>query len=451
MMNQLRKNKLTYLFITTLISLPFFILFGCGGGSGSTAGPSLSPATQNQIDTNIQAFMALHGVTAGSITVMNAGNVLYDKSYGFQDSASSVSIVNDPLMVTASIVKPLTAATVQNLASAGTLSLSDHVFCTGANAPCWLTVVDPAGTTLSGTTGPGVHFNGSGYSDITIQQLIDHEGGWDRTLASCNQAAQYATVGGVANPTPCDPMIQEYLIQQTLHGAFPANFTATQLPTQMNDIYYWVTENALDHTPGTVQSYSNFGYMLLTAIVTKATNLATDYNTYVFNTMLSPLGISSSDFGTFTFSPSAGSAQALRTPYMSTAQPCLSIYAANNGQQVLGTAQGCLNPVNWVGAATTLATSKTMSKVASIFKIDNTNNINATVNPSLDGPNNGKLLNGTTNSGVHYGDLPGVTNILRQLTSGTSYTIMLNKDNQGGTWQSTLYPQIDTILSNGGY
>ena len=449
MMNKLR-NKLIQFFVTTLIPLSFFILAGCGGGSGS-AGPSLSPTTQNQIDTLIQAFMATKGVTAGSITVMNGGNVLYDKSYGYQDSVSSVSIVNDPLMVTASIVKPLTAATVQNLASAGTLSLSDHVFCTGANAHCWLTVVDPAGTTLSGTTGPGAHFNGSGYSDITIQQLIDHEGGWDRTLQTCSNAAQYATIGGVANPTPCDPMIQEYLIQQTLHADFPANFTATQLPTQMNDIYYWVTQNALDHTPGTVQSYSNFGYMLLTAIVAKASNLATDYNTYIYNTMLSPLGISSSDFGTFTFSPSAGSAQALRTPYMSTAQPCPSIYPANNGQQVLGTAQGCLNPVNWVGAATTLATSKTMSKVASIFKIDNTNDFNSTVNPSLDGPNNGKLLNSTTNSGVHYGDLPGVTNILRQLTSGTSYTIMLNKDNQGGTWQSSLYPQIDTILSNGGY
>jgi len=450
MNKRLEINKLFKIFLLTLISLNVLTLVSCGSGSGSSPSPTLNSTTQSQIDAKIQALMTANGISAGSITIMNGGNVLYDKSYGYQDSASSSSIVNDPLMVTASIVKPLTAATVQNLAASGVLSLSDHVFCTGTNAPCWLTVTDPTGAALSGTSGAGTHFKGAGYSNITIQHLLDHEGGWDRTAQTCHGSGNYLTVGGVANPTPCDPMIQEYLIQQTLNGTFPANFTPTQLPTQMDDIYYWVTNNALDNPPGTVQVYSNFGYMLLTAIVAKAVNLTTDYNTYVFNTILSPLGISSADFGTFTFLPSTGSAQALRTPYMSTTQQCPSIYAVN-GPLVLGTAQGCLNPVNWVGAATTLATSKTMSKVASVFKIDNTNDLNSSNNPSLDGPNNGKLLNGTTNSGVHYGDLPGVTNILRQLTTGTSYAIMFNKDNQGETWQSTLYPQIDTILSNGGY
>ena len=424
-----------------LIAVFFLLITGCGGGS-STSTKSLSAATTAQLDTLINNFMTAHIITAGSITVMSGTTVLYNKSYGYQDQNSTTSIVSDPLMVTASIVKPLTAATVQYLAGIGTLNLSDHVFCTGANTPCWLNVVDPAGVRVSGFAAGG--FVDTRYANITIQQLLDHEGGWDRGLKTCANEVAYDTL-----TTPCDPMVQERLIQSTLHTAFPANFTSSQLPSQMNDIYYWVTRNALDHAPGTTQVYSNFGYMILTAIVAKVTN--SDYNTYVYNTLLSPLAVSTADFSAFSFSPTAGSAQSTRTPYLLTTTYCPSIDSSNLGASVLGTALGCLNPLNWVGAATTLTTSKVMAQVAATYKIDNTNDLKSTTNPSMDGPNTGKSLSGTTNSGVHYGDLPGVTNILRQLLTGTSYALMLNKDNTLDAWQATLYPQIDAIIAAGGY
>ena len=421
-----------------------FLLSSCGGGSSTstTSTKSLSAATQAQLDTLIGNFMTAHAITAGSITVMSGTNVLYDKSYGYQDQSSTTPIVSDPLMVSASIVKPLTAATVQYLVGIGAFNLSDHVFCTGANTPCWLNVTNPAGTLVSGFAADG--FADTRYANITIQQLLEHEGGWDRGLKTCAGEAAYDAL-----TTPCDPMVQERLIQATLNTAFPANFTSSQLPTQMNDIYYWVTRNALDHAPGTTQVYSNFGYMILSALVAKVTG--SDFNTYVYNTMLSPLGVSRADFSTFSFSPTAGSAQSMRTPYLLTTTYCPSIDSSNLGVSVLGTALGCLNPPNWVAAATTLTTSKVMAQVAATYKIDNTNDINSTTNPSMDGPNNGKSLSGTNNSGVHYGDLPGVTNILRQLLTGTSYALMLNRDNTLSAWQATLYPQIDAIIAAGGY
>jgi CubicO group peptidase (beta-lactamase class C family) len=394
--------------------------------------------------------MSANSINAGSITIMNSGNVLYSKSYGYQDAAKTVQVVTDPLMVTASIVKPLTAAAIQKLATAGTLNLSDRVFCTGSNQPCWLNVTNPGGTAISGTTGSGTNFKGTNYANITIQQLIDHEGGWDRAMTTCVGASNFTTINGVTNPTPCDPMIQEYLIQQTLRTLFPSNFTATQLPTQMNDIYYWVTQNSLDFVPGTRQAYSNFGYMLLSAIVSQASG--SDFVTYAYNNLLKPLGVSVSDFIQFNFSPVANSTQALRMPAMQTSVPCISIYPANNGSYVSGTSQGCLNPVNWVGAATSMSTAKAMALLAGSYRIDNTSNLDASIHPSVDGFNNGKPLNGSTNSGVHYGDLPGVANIIRQLNSGTSYTLMLSKDSvPTGSWQQTLYTQIDAIISSANY
>jgi CubicO group peptidase (beta-lactamase class C family) len=394
--------------------------------------------------------MNSNGITAGSISVVKGGSVVYNKSYGYQDVNKKKALVNDPLMVTASVVKPITAAVIQGLAANGKLSLQDHVFCTGSNSPCWLNVTSPSGSVVSGTTHNGRDFAGSGYSNITIQHLIAHQGGWDRELTSCYGASNFLNFGGVSNPTPCDPMIQEAMIQQVLHGVFPANFSATQLPSQMDDIYYWVTTNGLDHPPGTRQSYSNFGYLLLSAIASKAAGVdISNYNSYVYNSIFAPMGVASLDFQTFSFTPSSDAQQNTRMPELLTSVQCPSIYSP--GSFVLGTVKGCLNPLNWVGASTTLTTSKVMAQFASVYLIDNTNNLNSSTNPSLDGPNNGRMLNGSTNAGEHNGGLPGVANVLRQLPSGTSYSLMLNRDSPNGTWQDTLYPQIDTILNIAGY
>lgn len=414
------------------------------------ANNALSATSQNQLDSLIQSFMNSNGITAGSLSVVKSGSVVYNKSYGYQDVNKKTALVNDPLMVTASVVKPITAAVIQNLAAKGKLSLQDHVFCTGNNSPCWLTVTSPAGSVVSGTSGSGRDFAGSGYSNITIQHLIAHQGGWNRELKSCYGASNFLMFGGAPNPTPCDPMIQEFQIQQVLHTLFPTSFSATQLPNQMDDIYYWVTTNALDHVPGTRQSYSNFGYLLLSAIASKAAGIdINNYNTYVYNSIFAPMGVVPSDFQTFTFTPSTDAPQNTRMPGLLTSVQCPSIYSS--GSYVLGTEKGCLNPLNWVGASTALTTSKVMAQFASVYLIDNTNNLDKLTNPSLDGPNNGRMLNGSTNSGEHHGSLPGVANVLRQLPSGTSYSLMLNRDSPTGIWQDTLYPQIDNILSAAGF
>ena len=76
--------------------------------------------------------MIEHGITAASITIMHgASDTLYDKSYGYQNRALD-PIVKEPMMVTGSLVKLITAAAIQKLAVDGVLSLTDRVFCSSA-------------------------------------------------------------------------------------------------------------------------------------------------------------------------------------------------------------------------------------------------------------------------------------------------------------------------------
>jgi hypothetical protein len=149
----------------------------------------------------------------------------------------------------------------------------------------------------------------------------------------------------------------------------------------------------------------------------------------------------------FSFSPAINSQQYLRTPNAITGVECLSIYPNNKGAAILATEQGCINSTNWFGVSTSLTTSQAMARVVANFKLDTAS--------SLDGPQSGVPLNGSTNNGMHYGVVPGVSNLLRQLTSGSSYALMFNKDNNSvtstGEWQNTLYPKIDAILANAGY
>ena len=401
--------------------------------------PALSASAQSQIDQLIKTFMIEHGITAASITIMHGTrDTLYDKSYGYQNRAFD-PVVKEPMMVTGSLVKLVTAAAIQKLAVDGVLSLTDRVFCSSANPneSCWLTVMDVNGNPFySFAPGP------ANYGDIQIQNLINHSGGFDRSATSCQQynLFQYINVNGipVLNTTPCDIWIQEPLIQNTLG-------LGSKLPTQMNDIYYWTKNNPLNFVPGSQQVYSNFGYMLLAAIVAKAS--AMDYGSYVYKNILGPIGVPLIDFQLFSFSPAINSQQYLRTPNAITGVECLSIYPNNKGAAILATEQGCINSINWFGVSTSLATSQAMARVAANFKIDTVS--------SLDGPQSGVPLNGSTNYGTHYGIVPGVSNLLRQLTSGSSYALMFNKDNNSvtstGEWQNTLYPKIDAIITNAGF
>ena len=390
--------------ITLATSFALAALAGCGGGGSSSpaaATPAATPAPDLHaaIDQVMSSTLASTGATAATITVMKGGQVLHDQGYGHLDAAGTQSLPANTLMLTASAVKPVTAAAIQRLAAQGKLSLADHVFCNGGNAPCWL----PASLLSAGSD--------TRVGTITVQQLIAHQGGWD--------------IGLHGN---LDFDKQEALVQQRAGLSEP--------PTQQDDIRFWLAQ-PLDFAPGSRAAYTNFGYLLLGRIVEQAAG--TDYLAYVRSELLAPLGVPGNDF--------AGAASLLanrdpREPNYITGYQGPSVFMP--GTTVVVT-NGALNAPNWVAATTAITTSKAMASFAANFLIDTDAN-------GVDQGLNGTPLNGKTHTGLHFGNYPGTSAIVRQLASGTSYAVLMNKDDESGGagYQPALMQRLDAALAAAG-
>jgi CubicO group peptidase (beta-lactamase class C family) len=175
-------------------------------------------------DSAMVAFMSARNIGAGTLAISSAGQPGYRRGFGWRDSARTVPISPNAIMRLASNSKPLTAAAIRRLASDGRFSLGTRVF-------EFLGIV-PSGAVID----PRIY-------DVTIQHLLEHTGGWNRNIAG-------------------DIMFQTRDVSQALGLTVP--------PTREQIAAYMMTR-ALQHTPGSATSYSNFGYMLLGLIVEKVT------------------------------------------------------------------------------------------------------------------------------------------------------------------------------------
>jgi CubicO group peptidase (beta-lactamase class C family) len=96
---------------------------------------------------------------------------------------------------------------------------------------------------------------------ITIRQLLQHTGGWDRDKSF-------------------DPMFRSERI---------ARATNTSPPATPQNIIRYMLSRELDFDPGTRYAYSNFGYCVLGRIIEKVTGRG--YEQFVKEKVLAPLGI----------------------------------------------------------------------------------------------------------------------------------------------------------------
>ena len=213
--------------------------------------PQLKP-----FDDAMVNFMLARNIPGGTLVVMKDGKVLLERGYGWKDKAETVAMPPNALLRLASVTKPFTMAIVRKLVAEGALNLSDRVFCLpGSPANCHLDI-DPW---------PNPNAFDVRLRDITIQHLMDHKGGWDRAISG-------------------DPMFKAIEIAGDLGVASP--------PSKEN-IARWVLGKPLDHTPGTTDAYSNFGYMLLGLIIEQETGQ--DYTTYLRDEIMNPLGVPDSE------------------------------------------------------------------------------------------------------------------------------------------------------------
>ncbi|MBS1822092.1 MAG: serine hydrolase [Acidobacteria bacterium] len=203
--------------------------------------PSLS-----QLDTIMQTYMTKYSSPGATLAVAVNGKLVFARGYGYAKVDTGEFAQPDSLFRIASNSKPITAAGIYKLIDQGKLSLTTQPFATILN-----NLTPPSGATVD-----------SRYASITIQELLQHTGGFDDTIVP-------------------DPAQADAVVAATTFGATP--------PATPQLLIKYMLGQPLQHDPGTTYAYSNFGYIVLGYIIEQVSGMP--YATYIQNNVFAPAGI----------------------------------------------------------------------------------------------------------------------------------------------------------------
>jgi CubicO group peptidase (beta-lactamase class C family) len=233
-------------------------IFVQGGGSGGNIVYAAVFASQDQpmarqwtvtgtagpahagIDSAMQTFMMTNGVRAAQVAFGQNGTIQFARAYTWAEPGYRVTQPGDRFLL-ASCSKMFCEAVIQSLFDAKTLSPTDQAYAKlGFSHP-----VDPRS------------------DQITIQQLLDHTGGYDDAI-----------------PPNFDPTYNM--------GAIALSMRVS--PLTRLDVCRYMYGQPLQHDPGTTDAYSNYGYLLLAAVADAVTPQR-DYDSYLQAQVLQPENI----------------------------------------------------------------------------------------------------------------------------------------------------------------
>lgn len=200
--------------------------------------PELQP-----LDDAMVEYMDERSIDAGALAVSYDGEIVLERGYGWADEERTDPIDPDALFRIASLSKSFTDAAVETLIADGRLAADERVY------P--LLEIEPAGG-----------LGDERIEEITVQHLIDHEGGWNPSLTG-------------------DPMFQPFDIAAELDLEEPPGKRA---------IARYVLGRSLQFTPGEASVYSNFGYSLLGQVV-EAVSEPDSYYSFLGDEVLGPVGV----------------------------------------------------------------------------------------------------------------------------------------------------------------
>jgi N-acyl-D-amino-acid deacylase len=216
--------------------------------AGGTEAESVTGAPRTELaalDAWMQSFMMEHQIPGGSLAIVKQGELVYARGFGWSDRETKEPVEPESLFRIASVSKPITAVAILKLVELGKLRVEDKVLDHLKYEP---------------------HFEKEGQFDerwreVTIAHCLSHAGGWDRAVSY-------------------DPMFQALRMAKSLQ---------VELPIVPEQIIRYQLGQPLDFNPGERYAYSNFGYSLLGRIIEQVTGR--DYETYVREDVLRPLGI----------------------------------------------------------------------------------------------------------------------------------------------------------------
>ena len=198
------------------------------------------------IDNLVTTFMADSGIQSGVVGIMRNGKIVYLKGLG--PAYGGGALPENALTRLASCSKPITVAIVRRLISQGYFTLNSKAFNLG----------QPGGGLLNYTPFPSL--GDSRLPDITIDHLIRHQGGWDRSIQSVGDVTymetEIADDMGIASP-----------------------------PGRVNTVR-WILGQPLQFTPGTDAQYSNIGCLVMGLIVEQVAGVS--LTTYIRSNIITP-------------------------------------------------------------------------------------------------------------------------------------------------------------------
>jgi CubicO group peptidase (beta-lactamase class C family) len=201
-------------------------------------------------DDLMRKLMAKWKIPGGAIAVTKDGKLVFARGYGLANREEKKTVAPDALFRIASISKPITAVAVLRLVEQGKINLDERAL--------------PAIGPLEGPPGAKVDPR---LDTITVRQLLQHTGGWDRDKSFDAMFIPQKAARGVGAPSPAE---------------------ATTVIRYMLGV-------PLDFDPGAKYAYSNLGYAILGRLIERRTGKP--YAVAVEQEVLRPAGISRMKLG----------------------------------------------------------------------------------------------------------------------------------------------------------
>jgi CubicO group peptidase (beta-lactamase class C family) len=229
--------------------------------------PPLSPVTppgempisgaavpgMGSFDQAIPALMRKYDLPGGAVAVLRDGKLIYARGFGYADVENKTPVQPDALFRIASVSKSITGVAIMKLVEEGKLTLDDRV------APFIAHLTPAPGATVDPR-----------WEQLTIRQLLNHTGGWDRNKPN----------GGF------DPMFLPATAAAAVNAPAPAS---------AETVIRYMKGMPFDFNPGEKFVYSNFGYAILGRVIERVSGMP--YEEYVRARVLQPVGANRTRLG----------------------------------------------------------------------------------------------------------------------------------------------------------
>ncbi|MGB8645989.1 MAG: serine hydrolase [Anaerolineae bacterium] len=356
-------------------------------------------------DETMQRYMQQRNIPGGTLAVTRNGKLVLARGYTFSDDFN-FTVQPTSLFRLASISKPITSAAVMQLVEQKKLELSATL------------------TSLLKVTPPPGQRTDLRLEKITVLNLLQHLGGWDRDQSF-------------------DPMFRDEIIALALN---------VRLPIQQTHIMAYMAGQRLDNDPGTKFAYSNYGFMLLGRIVEKVAGQS--YGDYVRANIFEPLRIQR-----------AALAKSLLQSRLRDEVPYYSTWTGktvmDNSGKIVPSPYGGFNIENmdshggWVMSAIDLVRFATAFDFPDSSPILTGNSIETIFAMPSVGASNGayygcgwevRPIGNRGRNTWHNGSLPGTYTFLVRRFDGLNWAMLFNQRDNAADPNSSTYDQIDGMM-----